>query len=312
MIIWLLSSWASKKKVTGTRGRPPANCAMARNEQLLESMTGARQIILIRGCGDVGSAVAHRLFGAGFRVVIHDDPAPAHTRRGMAFTDAIFELKAELAGVWAKHQASVAAVGYMLGCGKAVPLTTGDIGGVLEALQPAVVVDARMRKRATPAVVSTVAFTIGLGPNFVAGENTDVAIETAWGDDLGKEIERGATRPLEGEPREIGGHARDRYLYAPASGLFITACEIGARVEQGQEVARIGQVALTAPLSGRLRGLTHTDVRVEQGTKVIEIDPRADDADIYGLGERPRRIAEGVFAAVQRIIRFVATPTKTS
>ena len=65
------------------------------------------QAVLIRGCGDVGSAVAHRLFGAGYRVVIHDEPSPAHTRRGMAFTDAIFEHKSELAGVWAKHLASL-------------------------------------------------------------------------------------------------------------------------------------------------------------------------------------------------------------
>jgi xanthine dehydrogenase accessory factor len=266
-------------------------------------MVGASQTILIRGCSVVGSAVAHRLFGAGYRVVIHDDPTPPHTRRGMAFTDAIFNRKTELAGIWAKHQAALAAVAHMLDCGKAVPITTGDISGVLEELQPAVVVDARMRKRATPIPMSTAALTIGLGPNFVAGENADVAVETAWGDDLGKVIEQGATRALEGEPREIQGHARDRYVYAPASGTFVTAHEIGAKVEQGQEVARIGQLVLAAPLSGRLRGLTHSTVYVERGTKVMEIDPRARDADIYGIGERPRRIAEGVLAAACRALR---------
>ena len=40
--------------------------------------------VLVRGCGDVGSAVAHRLYDAGYRVFMHDVPAPAHTRRGMA------------------------------------------------------------------------------------------------------------------------------------------------------------------------------------------------------------------------------------
>jgi len=265
------------------------------------------QTILVRGCGDVGSAVAHRLFGAGFRVAVHDAAAPAHTRRGMAFTDALFEHKSELAGVWAKHQASLQAVGHMLGCGKAVPIATADIAGVLHELQPAVVVDARMRKRATPAPMQAGMLTIGLGPNFVTGRNADLAVETAWGDDLGKVIEQGATRPLEGEPREIEGHARDRYLYAPASGVFVTAHDIGATVEEGQEIARIGEVVLAAPLSGRLRGLTHTAVYVEQGIKVIEIDPRAEDADIYGIGERPRRIAEGVLAA---LIRSNATADK--
>lgn len=41
-------------------------------------------LVLVRGSGDVGSAVALRLREAGHRVVVHDDPRPAHARRGMA------------------------------------------------------------------------------------------------------------------------------------------------------------------------------------------------------------------------------------
>jgi len=55
------------------------------------SMSVDRVGVLVRGIGDIGSAVTHRLFGAGHRVVIHDVPAPAAPRRGMAFTDAIFD-----------------------------------------------------------------------------------------------------------------------------------------------------------------------------------------------------------------------------
>ena len=262
-------------------------------------MAGISQTVLIRGCGDVGSAVAHQLHEAGFRVVIHDDPSPAHTRRGMAFTDALFERKSQLAGVLAKHQPRLEGVERMLECRRAIPVTTHSLDEALSLLAPDALIDARMRKRAIPGSLRGRArFTVGLGPNFSAGDNADVAIETAWGEDLGRIVLRGGTRPLEGEPKEIRGHARDRYIYAPASGLFVTAQEIGARVEQGEEVARIGRTVLAAPLSGRLRGLTHSEVHVELGTKVIEIDPRGDDADIYGIGERPRRIADGVLAAI--------------
>src|SRR5215510_4729293 len=107
-------------------------------------MPGASQTVLIRGCGDVGSACAHRLFGAGFRVLMHDDPAPAHTRRGMAFTDAIFDRKTELAGVWAKHQTAAQALSCMLDCGKAVPIATGSFDETVDGIEPAVIVDARM------------------------------------------------------------------------------------------------------------------------------------------------------------------------
>ena len=44
--------------------------------------------ILLLGGGDVGSAVAHRLYLHGADVVIADREAPPHPRRGMALTDA--------------------------------------------------------------------------------------------------------------------------------------------------------------------------------------------------------------------------------
>jgi xanthine dehydrogenase accessory factor len=47
-----------------------------------------------------------------------------------------------------------------------------------------------------------------------------------------------------------------------------------------------------------LRGLTRSGVEVTIRTKVIEVDPRCDPAAVFGLGERPRRIAEGVVKAM--------------
>lgn len=256
--------------------------------------------VLVRGTGDVGSAVAHLLFRNGFGVVLHDVPRPAHTRRGMAFANALFERKAELAGVLAKISQDTEGVAHMLDCGRAIPVMSGEIDDAALAMKPDVVIDARMRKRATPEPQRHLSsITIGLGPNFAAGEQTDIAIETAWGDELGQVIRQGPTRPLAGEPREIEGHMRDRYVYAPVAGIIWTGFEIGMRVVAGQPVANIGGVELVAPLTGRLRGLTHSEVEVAQGTKVIEIDPRDEDADIYGIGERPRRIAQGVLEALQ-------------
>ena len=59
--------------------------------------------VLVRGTGDVASAVAHALYGAGCCVALHDVANPAHTRRGMAFVDALYDGKSELSGVFAKR-----------------------------------------------------------------------------------------------------------------------------------------------------------------------------------------------------------------
>jgi xanthine dehydrogenase accessory factor len=76
--------------------------------------------VLMRGIGDVGSAVAHELFRAGVRGG-HDVPRPAHTRRGMAFTDAMFNGKARLDDVYAKCSLEIGNLRCMLACGRAIP-----------------------------------------------------------------------------------------------------------------------------------------------------------------------------------------------
>jgi hypothetical protein len=59
-------------------------------------------LVLVRGIGDVGSAVAHTLLLGGYAVAISDGPAqPTTHRRGMAFTDAVFDGTAKLDGVYA-------------------------------------------------------------------------------------------------------------------------------------------------------------------------------------------------------------------
>lgn len=257
-------------------------------------------VVLVRGSGDVGSAVAHVLFRAGHGVVVHDDDAPAAPRRGMAFADAIFDGACTLDEVRAGRVDDVVALAGAVAAREEVCVTTAGLGFVLAAVQPAVLVDARMRKRVRPETQLDLApLTIGLGPNFVAGETTHLAIETQWGEHLGAVVAEGATRALGGEPRSFDGHARDRFVYAPVEGVMRTAAAIGDSVRDGDVVATIGEDELVAPIDGILRGLTHDGASVTRGTKVLEVDPRGDPASAYGVGERPRRIAEGVLRAIQ-------------
>jgi len=259
--------------------------------------------VLVRGIGDIGSAVAHCLFRHGYRIVIHDEPRPATTRRGMAFTDAAFDGSAVLEGVRAVLAGDPDGVRRALVAQDAISVYVQPLKPLLATLKPEIVVDARMRKHSAPeSQLGLAPLTIALGPGFTAGHHADVVIETSW-DDLGRVITKGASLPLSGEPREISGHARDRYLYAPIDGVFRTQAGIGDLVHQGQDIAGIhhagGMLTLAAPLDGVLRGLTRDGVPVTAGTKVLEIDPRGRVGEVTGINERPRRIADGVLAAVR-------------
>jgi xanthine dehydrogenase accessory factor len=155
-----------------------------------------------------------------------------------------------------------------------------------------------MRKRTMPEEQRALApLVVGLGPNFTAGGNVHVAVETSY-EDLGRVIRDGGTLPLRGEPRPIAGKGRERYVYAPVSGRFEGLRGIATPVRAGDPVARIGGTILAAPIDGAVRGLARSGIAVAVGAKVVEIDPRGPEAVTGGIGERPRRIAQGVVEAL--------------
>ncbi len=260
--------------------------------------------VLVLGVNDVASAVAWYLWREGYQVIVVSDPMPTVTRRGMAFADAVFDGTVVLEGVVAQRAETVEAVERLLEARTAVPLVIeDDLVELVARYRPDVVIDARMRKRAQPTPLRGLAqLTIGLGPGFVAGALVDVAIETSW-EELGAVRWEGANLPLAGEPREIAGHSRDRYVYAPCAGVWRTERRIGEVVAAGDLVAVLcceggERYEIRAPISGAIRGLTRDGVPVAVGTKVLEIDPRGPAGQWQGLGERPRRVAEGVLAAI--------------
>lgn len=147
-----------------------------------------------------------------------------------------------------------------------------------------------------------------MGPNFIIGGNVDIAIETAWGEALGRVIESGPTSALAGEPRPIGGYGRERYVYARAAGLFRTGRAIGDAVTEGQIVGHLDDAPVLAPKTGILRGLVRDGVTVAERAKLVEVVRKGGRG--FGLGERPSRIAQGVVEAVARFGPF--SPSRPS
>ena len=90
----------------------------------------SRSTVLVRGSGDVGSAVAVVLHRAGYGVAIHEVAAPSAPRRGMAFADAVFDGECVLDGVVARRVALSALPGAVAD-GAAVPVCVGPIDEAL-------------------------------------------------------------------------------------------------------------------------------------------------------------------------------------
>ena len=211
---------------------------------------------LVLGIGDVGSAVAHALYRAGFKVIIHDVPFPVWTRRKMAFVDAIFDGEAVLAGVRAVRGESWPALKNVL-ADSSIAVSVLDTDALLEALHPDILVDARMRKRQTPErQIDRAPFTARRRSPFLPPrETTHVVIEDGFSGRR-RRSSRGTAQPHQGGPRILGGFGAERVVYSPVSGMFASDCAIGDEIDAGEVVAHAGSIALAAPLGGRLRGLT--------------------------------------------------------
>jgi len=256
--------------------------------------------IVIRGGNDIASAVAHRLFTAGYPVVIAEAPQPLTVRRGMAYASAIYEGRITLEGVTAEHARTLEGALELLHSRSAIPVLASGDKAILTALKPRVIVDARLRKKERSTSRATDApLVIGLGPGFTAGVEAHVVIETNRGPNLGRIITEGEADAYTGEPIEIAGHSKDRYLYAPRAGIFRTPLDLGAHVEPGRVVGDVQGAPLVAKVGGIIRGIVRDGLSVQAGTKLVDIDPRGNPAYLSELSQKAWTIADAVLRVIQ-------------
>jgi xanthine dehydrogenase accessory factor len=254
--------------------------------------------VLVLGGGDVGSAVAHRLFQLGLQVLVSEREKSPHARRGMAFTDALFEGDSSLDGVSARWQGDLSGVMECWQRGDAVPVVTLPEEMLIASLHFDAIVEATMRRYAVPPDLRKLApCVIGLGPGYVPGENCHVAIETQWGPAMGKVLRDSAAAPRSGGPRALAGVTRERFAISPAAGIWRTDLRLGQHVKAGQPLGRLGEHVVSAPIDGHLRGLARDGVQVPADQRLAEVDPR-DTPQVFGLGERPLAVADGVVRAL--------------
>ena len=257
--------------------------------------------VIIRGGNDIASAVAHRLFSAGYPVVILEAPQPLTVRRGMAYASAAYEGRVTLDGVTAEHAPTLARALELLTSRSAIPVVAGSAEEILFILQPRVIVDARLRKKdRSTSRLTDAPLVIGLGPGFTAGIEAHLVIETNRGPNLGRIITEGEADPYTGEPIEIAGHSKDRYLYASGPGIFRTPLDLGSHVEAGQVVGDVEGERLIAKVGGIIRGIVKDGLRVQAGTKLVDIDPRGDPTYLSELSKKAWIIADAVLTAIRR------------
>ena len=246
----------------------------------------------------MASGVAHRLSQAHFRVCMVEVAQPLAVRRGVAFSEAIYEGEKEVEGLWAKHVAQAEEVPSLWEQGK-IPLLVDPRGDkTRRRLNADVLVDAILAKNNLGTKISDAPLVIGLGPGFCAGKEVHVVSETNRGHNLGRVIFSGTAEPDTGIPGEIGGYTAERVLRTMKKGIFRPCKAIGDHVVEGTVVAVVEDYPVIAQIGGTVRGLLREDVEVTRGMKVGDIDPRGKKEHCFTISEKARAVGGGVLEAI--------------
>lgn len=258
--------------------------------------------VMIQGGGDLATAVAYKLFRAGFPVIITELEKPMMVRRMVSFANCVYEGEWTVEGVTAVLAHDLKEVERIMQEGK-IPLVIDPKGHIREAIKPTVIVDAILAKKNCGTKLHYAPIVVGLGPGFTAGEDVHAVIETSRGHDLGRIIFQGSAKPNTGVPGNIAGFTTERVFRAPCEGTVKNYVEIGMEVETGQLLCAVDERKVTAKISGVVRGLIHDGLRVRENEKLGDIDPRGKKENCYTISDKGRNIAGGVLEAVLYLLQ---------
>ena len=153
-----------------------------------------KQLVIIKGAGDLATGIAHRLFRSGFSVVMTELPQPMVIRRTVAFGSAIFSGRMEVEDVIAV-KSDLVDISKVIHEGQ-IPVVVDPQGLIVKMLKPLAVVDAILAKKNLGTQLQDAPIVIGVGPGFTAGLDVHGVIESMRGHYLGRVIMEGQALPL--------------------------------------------------------------------------------------------------------------------
>lgn len=255
-----------------------------------------RNLVIIKGGGDIATGIAHRLYQSRIPVMITEIPAPTVVRRTVAFASAVLTGQTVVEGVTARivKQAEVAktlADGY-------IPVVVDETAQCVARFSPQAVIDAIIAKRNTGTKLTDAPVVIGVGPGFTAGVDVHAVVETMRGHELGRVIYQGQAIANTGIPGEVGGYTLERLIKAPANGIFLACHDIGDAVAAGEIVGHVAGIPVCVAISGVLRGLIQSGISVTENLKIGDVDPRCRREHCYSISDKARAIGGGVLEAL--------------
>lgn len=262
-----------------------------------------KHLIIIRGGGEIATAIACRMHNAGYEVLLLEKARPSAIRREVAFADAVYDGEKTVERLTCYCAENISAAKELLHQ-KKITMLVDEEGRYAQKFRSHVVVNtlngADERNR-TP--FNAASYVIGLGSGFCARRDVDCVIETRRGHKLGRILYEGhalKNRSLKDLESETGC-----LFPVGAIGVIRSPRTISNVLREGDIIAEIydeengKNIEICAPFAGVLRGIIHDDFRCMSKDMIIaEIDSRNDPGICFTISEKARCISGAVLEAV--------------
>ena len=249
---------------------------------------------LLRGAGDLATGVAWRLSRAGWPVIATELAEPLTVRRTVALSSAVRQATIDIEGMVGRRVTTADEAVAVAEAGDIAVLVSPQ----LPAVEPDVVIDARLAKRNLDTTTEDADLVIALGPGFSAGSDCHAVIETQRGHRLGRVIWTGPAAANTGTPGLVGGKGAERVLRASISGVVRWHVTIGDQVAESQVMGTVGGETIVAPFSGVVRGLIMAGTQAIDGLKIGDVDPRCEPSACWEISDKALAVGGGVVEAV--------------
>ena len=225
---------------------------------------------MIRGGGEVGSAIAYRLARCHFRVCMTELASPQAISRGVSFSEAIYDTTKMVEELTAERALlSNWKTIYRIWRSGKIPIVADPESAVKPLIKPDVLINAMMLNRETNTRLTDAPSGYRDRPGFYPGSDVHVVIETNPGHNFGNIISRGKRKKLSIDPETTerrdhrGGRCRSIHYRKKYR-----------RSGHGREIiGSLNDVPLKAPRSGVLHGILRSESKVLANIKLAEIDP---------------------------------------
>lgn len=254
-------------------------------------------LIVIKGAGDIATGIAWRLHRCGFSVVCTEIARPTTVRCTVAFSRAVYEGEATVAGLTARLAADAEEARTLLQQG-IVPILIDPEYTEARRLAPDVLVDAIIAKKNTGTAITDAPLVVGIGPGFTAGEDCHFCVESNRGHDMGRTLYEGSPEPDTATPGNVGGFRDERIIRATADGIWHPKAAITDVVEKGQLIAYAGETPVYAKMSGIVRGMLPEGTPVKTGLKSGDIDARCRIENCFTPSDKALAIAGGILEGI--------------